>query len=139
MKPYVAFMDDAVLQGATPQEELLEGQTCTPSLVETLPVPNSKELKGAQAQESIAPPIPWEAEEPTEEPASMEEPTEELATVEEPTEEPATAEEPPVEPSTSVANVRELAEEPDTPQCSSEVGEEREGSKSATSPAWMQR
>ena len=31
MKPYVAFMDDAILEGATPQGELPEGQTWAPA------------------------------------------------------------------------------------------------------------
>ena len=44
MKPYVAFMDDTILEGATPQGELLEGWTWAPIPVETLPAPITVEL-----------------------------------------------------------------------------------------------
>ena len=98
MIPYVAFRDDAILEGETSQEELLEGWIRVPSWVETPPAPITEELKDTWVQESGVPPIPWEAGDPTEELATAEEPTDELAI--------------------STGTVGELAEEPDTPLCS---------------------
>ena len=53
--------------------------------------PITEELEGIQVQELGVPPIPQEAEEPTDELAPTEEPTEQLGPVEEPTEEPSPA------------------------------------------------
>ena len=135
MKPYVAFTDDAILEGATLQKKLPEGWAWAPSPVETLPAPITEELKDTQVWELGVPPIPWEAEsdsdepapteEPTNKPVPAEEPTNELATSEEPTDKLATAEEPPeelatveeptVEPAILTATMGEPAEEPETP------------------------
>ena len=121
MRPYVAFTDEAILEGAASQKKLQEGWTWAPSPVETPVAPITEELEGTQAQESEVPPIPQEAEEPTEELALTKEPTEEPdpakepneepAPAEEPTEEPVTTKEPPVELAILMATVREPAEE----------------------------
>ena len=66
-----------VLEGAAPQEELLEGWTLAPIPVETPAAPITKELEGTQVQESGALPFHWETEEPTEEPATTKEPPDE--------------------------------------------------------------
>ena len=71
-------------EGGNTSGGLLEGWTWAPILVETLLAPITEELEGTQAQELRVPPIPWEAEEPTDEPAPKEEPTDKLATKEEP-------------------------------------------------------
>ena len=65
MKPYMTFMDDAILEGATPQQELPEGWTRAPSPVEAPLAAIPKELKDTQVGELGVPPILWEAEEPT--------------------------------------------------------------------------
>ena len=91
MKPYVTFMDDAVLEGVTPQQELPEGQTRESSPEETLPASIPKEVKDTQVEEMGDPPISQEAEELD----TAEKPTDELAvsmaTVGEPAEEPDTS------------------------------------------------
>ena len=87
----MTFTDDAILEGATPHQELLEGQTRACSPVETLPAPIPEELKDTQAEELGVPPIPQEANEPD----AAEEPMDELAI--------------------SMATVGEPAEEPDLP------------------------
>ena len=69
-------MDGAILEGAVPQEEFLEGQTQAPIPVETPVAPITGELEGMQVQESGVPPIPQETEEPAKELAPTEEPTE---------------------------------------------------------------
>ena len=45
MKPYMTFMDDAILEGVTPQQELLEGMTRESIPEETPPAPIPKEVK----------------------------------------------------------------------------------------------
>ena len=94
MKPFVAFTDDTILEGATPQE-LQEEWTRAPSLVETPPAPITEGLKDTQVWELGIPPIPWATEEPTDEPAPTEEATVKLAIL--------------------MGTVEELAKEPDTP------------------------
>ena len=95
MKPYVTFMDDAVMEGATPWQELPEGQTRAPSLVKAPLSLTPNELKDTCAEELEVPPILREADEPD---VTVEEPTDELATL--------------------TAIVGEPAEEPDMPLCS---------------------
>ena len=68
MQPYVAFSNDAVLEGAKPQERSLEGQTQATIPVKTQLAPTKESAK------ELSP-----AEVPTEEPAPAEEPTEEAA------------------------------------------------------------
>ena len=51
LKPYVAFTDDAILEGAAPLERFPEGQTQAPILLETLMAPITKEVEGTQALE----------------------------------------------------------------------------------------
>ena len=94
MKPYVTLTDDAVLEGITPQQELMEGWTRESSPEETLPAVIPKEVKDTQAEESGIPPISQEADEPD----TAEKPADELAIL--------------------MATVGEPAEEPDTPICS---------------------
>ena len=73
MEPYVAFSDDVVLEGATPQERSLEGQIWATIPMEIQPDPT----------EELAP-----AKVPMEEAASIEGPPEETPPTKEPTEEP---------------------------------------------------
>ena len=94
MKPYVTFMDDAILEGATPQQELPEGWTRAPSPVETPLAPIPEELKDTQVEKLGGLPISQESNEPD------------------------VAKEPTDEPAVSMATVGELAEEPDTLLCS---------------------
>ena len=68
IEPYVAFSNDAILQGATHQERSLEGQTWAPIPMETQVAPIEEPTK------ELAP-----AEVSMEEAAPMEEPNEELA------------------------------------------------------------
>ena len=110
MKPYVTFTDGAILEGITPQQELLEGWTRESSQVETPLAPIPKEVKDTPAEELGVPPISQEADEPD----TAEEPTDELAV--------------------SMATVRELAEGPHTPLCSRRW-EKRGKFQVATSPA----
>ena len=109
MKPYVTFMDDVILEGATPQQELPEGQMRAPGPVEAPPSLTPKELKDTHAEELGVPPILQEASGLD---ATVEEPMDGLAcsmaTVEELTDGLATL----------TATVGELAEQPDTPLCS---------------------
>ena len=105
----MTFTDDAILEGATPWQELPEGWTRAPSPVKAPPSLIPKEQKDSCAEELGVPPIFQEADEPD---ATVEEAMDELAcsmtTVEESTDEPAT----------STATVGEPAEEPDTSVCS---------------------
>ena len=110
MKPYMTFTDDTILEGVTPQQELPEGWTRESRPEETLPAPIPEEVKDSKAEESGVPPISQEANELD----AAEEPTDELAV--------------------SMANVGELAEEPDTPPCSRRW-EKRGRFQVATSPA----
>ena len=68
MEPYVAFSDDAILEGATPWERCPEGQTGAAISRKTQPVPPKVPTKEAA-------PI----EEPTEEVPPTKEPTDEIA------------------------------------------------------------
>ena len=88
MKAYMTFTDDAVLEGATPHQELPEGQTRAHSPVETPLAPIPKELKDTQVKESGVPLIPEEANEPDAAEESMDELAISMATVGEPAEEP---------------------------------------------------
>ena len=114
MKPYVTFTDDAILEGAAPQQELSERQIRAASLVAALLAPIPKELKDTWVEDLGVPPISWEADEPD---ATVEEPTDELAT--------------------PTATVGEPAEEPDTPPMQWEVGERRKVPGS-NYPSWME-
>ena len=91
MEPYVAFSDDAVLEGATPQKRSLEGQTWKPIPVETQAAPTEEPHEGASPCRSVyRGAIP--TEEPTEELDPVEVSMKEAASTEEPTEELASAE-----------------------------------------------
>ena len=107
MKPYVAFTDDTILEGAAPWKNFPQGQTQAPISVETLAAPTTEE--------------PTPAKEPTKELVPTEGSTKEAAPKEEPTEEPPTpmapTEKPTVKLAISMATVREPAEEPDIPLC----------------------
>ena len=92
----MAFSDNAILEGATPWERSLEGQTQATIPGKTQPVPT---------------------EEPAKELAPSKVPTEEVASTEEPTEEAAPTEEPTEEPTTLMATISKPAEEPDIPPC----------------------
>ena len=94
MEPYVAFLDNAILEGATPWERSLEGQTQS-----TIPMMTQV----APTEEPTKEPAP--AEVSTEEPALTEEPTKELAPAEASMEEVAPMEEPDEEPATLMAMV----------------------------------
>ena len=110
MEPYAAFSDDAILEGAAPQERSLERQTQATIPMKIQPDPT----------EELAP-----AEVPTEEPAPAEEPTEQVAPAEvsaketDPAEvsakEAAPTEEPTEEPTAPTTTISEPAEEPDIP------------------------
>ena len=123
MEPYVAFSNDAIVEGATPQESSLGGQTQATIPLKTQPAPRWGACQRAgrcTPTEEAAP-----AEEPTEEAAPTEEPTEEAAPTEvsseeaDPTEvtteEEAPAEEPAEEPAALTATISDPAEEPDIP------------------------
>ena len=71
MEPYVAFSDDAILEGAVPQERSLEGQIGAA-------IPRKNQLAPAE--------VPIEEAAPTEELAPAKVPTEEVAPIEELTE-----------------------------------------------------
>ena len=71
MEPYVAFSNDAILEGATPQETSPEGQTWVPIPVETQAAPTEEPTK------ELAP-----AEVSTKEATPTEDPTKELALAE---------------------------------------------------------
>ena len=105
MKPFVVFIDDAILEGATPQEEPTEELAST-----------------EKPTEELAP-----AMEPTEEPAPTEESTEEPAPAEEPTEELAPTKEHTVTLAVPMGTVEEPVKEPDTPHA---VQEGRKGGSS---------
>ena len=85
MKPYVTFIDDVILEGVTPQQELPEWWTRESSLEETLPAPIPKEAKDTQAEELGVCPISQEADEPD----AAEEPDRPPMQQEESTDEPA--------------------------------------------------
>ena len=108
MEPYVALSNNAILEGATPQERSLEGQTWATIPGKTQPAPIEDPAK------ELAP-----AEVPTEEAAPIEEPTEEVPPTEEPTKEMASTEEPIGEPTAPKATISKPAGEPDLPpvQC----------------------
>ena len=72
MEPYVAFSNDAILEGAAPWERSLEGQT-------RATIPRMTQLAPAK--------VPIEETAPMEELAPAEVPTEEAALIQEPTEE----------------------------------------------------
>ena len=57
MEPYVTYTDDAVLEGAAPQERFPEGHTWAPIPVETPVAPITEELEGTQVPESEVPPL----------------------------------------------------------------------------------
>ena len=57
MRSYITFMDGAVLEEMTPQQELLGRQTKESSLVETLPTPTLEELMDIQVGEPGVPSI----------------------------------------------------------------------------------
>ena len=59
----MTFMDNAILEGVTPQQELPEGQTRESSQVETLLAPIPNEVKDTQVEELGVPPISQEADE----------------------------------------------------------------------------
>ena len=75
----MAFSDNAVLEGVTPQERLSEGQIWAPIPVETPVTPITKELEGIQVPELGVSPTPQEMEEPTEELVPAEVSMEEMA------------------------------------------------------------
>ena len=90
MKPYVTFTDNAILEGVTPQQELLEGWTRESSPEETPPPPIHEEMTGTQAEELGAHPISQEADEldateeldtPMQQEENMDEPAISMATV----------------------------------------------------------
>ena len=102
MELYVTFTDNAVLEGAAPQERFPEQWPQAPIPVETLVVPITEELEGTQVPESGVTST-QEIGEPIEELTPAEVSTEEAAPTEDPTEELAIL----------MATVSKLAEEPD--------------------------
>ena len=127
MKPYVTFIDNTILEGATPWQKLPEGWTRAPSLVETPLAPIPKEVKDTWVEKLGVPPISWEADELD----AAEKSTDELAFLM------ATAEEPTDEPAILTATVWEPAEEPDTLPIQWEVGEKRKV-PSSNYPGWTE-
>ena len=113
MKPYMTLIDDTILEGVTPQQELQEGQTRESGPVETLTTPIPKDVKDTQAEESGVPPISQKANELD----AAEEPTDELTIL--------------------TATMGELAEEPDPPPMQWEVGKEGRG-PSSNFPGWTE-
>ena len=93
MKPYITFSDNAILEGATPQERCLEGHTRATIPRKTQPAPTEVPAKEAAPMEQLAP-----VEVSTNEAASIEDPTNETDPVEEPTEEPTAMKAPTSEP-----------------------------------------
>ena len=87
MELYVAFSNDAILEGAAPQKRLLEGQTQTPIQMETPTTPITEELEGIQVLELGVSPTPQEMEEPTKELVPTEMSAKEVVPMEESTEE----------------------------------------------------
>ena len=86
MELYVAFSNDAILEGAAPQERFPEGQTWAPIPLETQVAPTeepTKELAPAEVSMEEAAPT----EEPTKELVPAEVSMEEVAPTKEPTKE----------------------------------------------------
>ena len=104
METYVAFSDDAILEGATPQEKSLEGWTQAPTPVETQEAPTE------EPTEELAP-----AEVSTEEATPTKEPTKESAPAVASMEETAPKEEPNEEPATPMAMASGWTGEPEVP------------------------
>ena len=118
----MAFSDDAILEGTTPWERSLEGQTGAAIHRKTKLASADIPIEEAAPMEELAP-----AKVPTEEVAPIEEPTKKTAPMEKPTEEPAAMKAPASKP----------AGEPDIPPV--QLGDKGKGKVPPSDfPGWME-
>ena len=106
MEPYVAFSDDAILEGATPQRRSLEVQTGATIPMKTQPAPTKEPTKEADSTE-----VPAEVVAPTEADHTKV-PTKEVESTEIPAEVVAPTEVSAKEPAAPMATISRPAEEP---------------------------